>query len=188
MSFARRTVAFFIDCIVINVIAIIFVLLFGIAGLVKGFLKQILSVANGLGSIIISCLILTPATNLAMNTPLGDMVNDKVLEVVVEKYPQTAEVPLSLIEETEDMSIVFEEAGLSKIASKIASEFINLDKVSSDAYLSDAIAEGIGEKLTQINKLPYCYIVIAIGDTSVSTKWAFEELDKKENRKNNSIY
>lgn len=30
VSFARRTVAFFIDCIVINVIAIIFVLLFGI--------------------------------------------------------------------------------------------------------------------------------------------------------------
>ena len=45
-----------------------------------------------------------------------------------------------------------------------------------------AIAEGIGEKLTQINKLPDCYIVIAIGDTSVSTKWAFEELDKKEKR------
>ena len=37
-----------------------------------------------------------------MNTPLGDMVNDKVLEVVVEKYPQTAEVPLSLIEEVEN--------------------------------------------------------------------------------------
>ncbi len=45
-----------------------------------------------------------------------------------------------------------------------------------------ALAEGIGEKLTPINKMPDCYIVIAIGDTSVSTKWAFEELDKKQNR------
>lgn len=145
-----------------DIVILIIVLLFGIAGLVRGFLKQILSVANGLVSIIISCLILTPATNLAMNTPLGDMVNDKVLEVVVEKYPQTAEVPLSLIEETEDMSIVFEEAGLSKIASKIACEFINLDKVSSDAYLSDAIAEGIGHLVLSGILFVVLFIVILI--------------------------
>lgn len=46
-----------------------------------------------------------------------------------------------------------------------------------------ALAEGIGEKLTRVNNMPNCHILIAIGDTGVSTKWAFEELDKKQKRK-----
>ena len=108
-----------------DIVILIIVLLFGIAGLVRGFLKQILSVANGLVSIIISCLILTPATNLAMNTPLGDMVNDKVLEVVVEKYPQTAEVPLSLIEENEATN-KFSPDSLYVKCNKLPSKNINI--------------------------------------------------------------
>ena len=138
------------------------ILIFAIAGLIRGFLKQILSIANGLVSIIVSCLILTPVTNFAMTTPLGDMVNDKVLEVIVEKYPETAEVPLSLIEETGNMELVFEEAGISKIAGKIVCEFIDLDKVSSDMYLSDALADGIGHLILSGIIFVVLFIVILI--------------------------
>lgn len=45
-----------------------------------------------------------------------------------------------------------------------------------------AMASGIGEKLTPLQKLPKCFIVIAKGDKGINTKWAFEHLDTIENR------
>ena len=43
-------------------------------------------------------------------------------------------------------------------------------------------AEGIGEKLTDIGKLPECTVLISVGTDSVSTKAAFEALDLKNGR------
>ncbi len=43
-------------------------------------------------------------------------------------------------------------------------------------------AEGIGEILTDTGRLPDCHIVITVGSHSVSTKKAFEELDRVTDR------
>ena len=43
-------------------------------------------------------------------------------------------------------------------------------------------AQGIGEVLEELDELPPCSIVIAKGSSTVSTKTAFETLDKLENR------
>ncbi len=43
-----------------------------------------------------------------------------------------------------------------------------------------ALAEGIGEELTQIGNMPDCKIVIAKPDIDVSTGWVYKELDSKE--------
>lgn len=40
-----------------------------------------------------------------------------------------------------------------------------------------ALAEGIGEKLTQLPPLPLCHILVAKPDISVSTKYVYEHLD-----------
>ncbi len=45
-----------------------------------------------------------------------------------------------------------------------------------------ALAKGIGEVLLPIESMPNCFIVIAIGNDGVSTKWAFEQLDGQTNR------
>lgn len=50
-----------------------------------------------------------------------------------------------------------------------------------------AIAGGVGEVLTPIIDLPECFIVISIGDCGVSTKWAFEQIDRLQKRKIHSI-
>lgn len=44
-------------------------------------------------------------------------------------------------------------------------------------------ASGIGDILTKLPPLPQCCIVIAKGDTTVSTRAAFELIDKHENRR-----
>lgn len=43
-----------------------------------------------------------------------------------------------------------------------------------------ALAEGIGEKLTKLSPLPKCYILIGKPAVSVSTKQAYESLDREE--------
>lgn len=45
-----------------------------------------------------------------------------------------------------------------------------------------SLAQGIGEVLTPITPLADCFIVVAIGNEQVHTKWAFEELDKQTHR------
>ncbi|MBR6645025.1 MAG: 4-(cytidine 5'-diphospho)-2-C-methyl-D-erythritol kinase [Clostridia bacterium] len=50
-----------------------------------------------------------------------------------------------------------------------------------------AVAKGIGEILTPVSGIPDCYIVISIGNSGVSTKWAFEQLDSIENRAISSV-
>lgn len=42
------------------------------------------------------------------------------------------------------------------------------------------LAEGIGEKLTELPPLPECYLLIAKPGVSVSTKWVYENLNVKE--------
>ena len=39
------------------------------------------------------------------------------------------------------------------------------------------LAEGIGEKLTQLNDLPHADLVIIVPDFGISTKWAYEQVD-----------
>ncbi len=43
------------------------------------------------------------------------------------------------------------------------------------------LAEGIGEKLSRLPSLPDCHIVLVKPRFSVSTKWAYENLDAREN-------
>ncbi len=50
-----------------------------------------------------------------------------------------------------------------------------------------ALAKGVGEVLTPISDMPDCFIVIAIGDSGVSTKWAFEQIDGLQDRKIRSV-
>ncbi len=45
------------------------------------------------------------------------------------------------------------------------------------------LAGGIGEVLHRLSALPKCVIVIALGSERISTKWAFEQLDLKADRK-----
>lgn len=40
------------------------------------------------------------------------------------------------------------------------------------------LAEGIGEKLTQLSDLPHAYLVIIVPDFGISTKWAYEQVDQ----------
>lgn len=40
-----------------------------------------------------------------------------------------------------------------------------------------ALAEGIGEKLTPLSPAPFCYVLVAKPDISVSTKYVYEHLD-----------
>lgn len=44
------------------------------------------------------------------------------------------------------------------------------------------LCEGIGDIMTPCDTLPPCYILIAKGKEGVSTKWAYEQFDKMENR------
>ncbi|MBO4834754.1 MAG: 4-(cytidine 5'-diphospho)-2-C-methyl-D-erythritol kinase [Lachnospiraceae bacterium] len=39
------------------------------------------------------------------------------------------------------------------------------------------LAEGIGEKLTQLKDLPHAHLVIIVPDFGISTKWAYEQVD-----------
>ena len=42
------------------------------------------------------------------------------------------------------------------------------------------LAEGIGEKLTQLAPMPKCYVLVAKPSVSVSTRMVYEKLDSKE--------
>ena len=39
------------------------------------------------------------------------------------------------------------------------------------------LAEGIGEKLTRLDEIPHCYMIIVKPDFSISTPWAYKMLD-----------
>ncbi len=71
---------------------------------------------------------------------------------------------------------VYSEKQLCKMGKKIGADvpYCIINRTS--------LAEGIGEILTPVIPLPDCFIVVAIGQERVYTKWAFEELDKKQNR------
>lgn len=50
-----------------------------------------------------------------------------------------------------------------------------------------ALAEGIGERLTRLNPMPHCHLVIAKPPINVSTKLVYEKLDSKEITKHPDI-
>lgn len=137
-------------------------LLFAIAGLARGFLKQILSIANGLVSIIVSCCVVNPLTQLVSKTSLADKINSKVLDVIVSKYPDSATIETSLITTNEELSDTFTTSGLPSPIAKIASSLMNVNDFSEGEMLSDAVAKSIGYLLLSIIVFIVSVIIILI--------------------------
>lgn len=137
-------------------------LLFVIVGLARGFLKQILSIANGLVSIVVSCCIVKPVTQILSKTALSDKINVKILDMIVSKYPNSATIETSLITTKEELSEAFTTSGLPSPLSKIASEFIKIDSFSDGEFLSEAIAKSLGYLVLSIITFVVLFIVILI--------------------------
>ena len=146
----------------LDIIIIVLILLFALAGLAKGFLKQILSVANSLVSVIVSYLLVNPVTELVSKTSIGDKINGKVLETIVSKFPDAASVPISMIDSKETLVTAFTEAGLPNVASKYAADFIDLETVAEGASLADAVAHSIGFLILSVLVFVVLFILILI--------------------------
>lgn len=128
---------------IIDLIIIGLLILFALVGLAKGFLKQVLSLANGLVAVVLSSFLVSPVTKMLSNTSLALKLNDKFLGMIVEKYPNSALIETSLITTKEELVNAFSESGLSKILSKIAAEFIDITSFSDGEMLSDAISKSV---------------------------------------------
>lgn len=146
----------------LDIIIIVLVLLFALAGLAKGFLKQILSVANSLVSVIVSYLLVNPVTELISKTAIADKVNGKVLDIIVSKFPDAASVPISMIDSKETLANAFTEAGLPAFASKYAADFIDLENVAEGSTLADSVAHSIGFLVLSILVFVVLFILILI--------------------------
>lgn len=129
---------------IVDLIIIGMILLFAIVGLAKGFLKQVLSMANGLVSIVVSSFLVSTVTKALSNTSLALKLNEKILTLIVDKYPNSALIETNLITTKEELVNAFSESGLSKILSKIAAEFIDITSFSDGEMLADAVSKSVG--------------------------------------------
>lgn len=129
---------------IVDLIIIGMILLFAIVGLAKGFLKQVLSMANGLVSIVVSSFLVSTVTKALSNTSLALKLNEKILTLIVDKYPNSALIETNLITTKEELVNAFSESGLSKFLSKITAEFIDITSFSDGEMLADAVSKSVG--------------------------------------------
>lgn len=147
---------------IIDLIIIGMLLLFALIGLAKGFLKQILSIANGLVSIVVSSFLVSPVTKMVSDTSLANKLIEKILDLIINKYPNSATIKADLITTKEELASAFTESGLSNILSKIAAEFIDINTLSEGEMLSEAVANSVSYFVLSIIVFILLCIIILI--------------------------
>ena len=145
-----------------DIIIICFLCLFVIVGLVKGFVKQILSFAKGFVSIIISIFLVNPVATLLSNTGLFTFFDGKINPIIVSKYPEAVNIATSSITTQEELQEAFSQAGLSNILAKVASTILKVENLGASENLAGAVSFAIVFVILKVIAFIALFILILI--------------------------
>lgn len=115
-------------------------ILFLIIGIAKGFVKQLLSFAKGLVSLVVAFFLTNTVADLLSKTSLFDFFDGKINPYIVEKFPETASVSVSAVSTQEEFQTVLADAGINKLLTRLVSGAFNVENFDGAEYLNDAIS------------------------------------------------
>lgn len=145
----------------IDLAIIIIMLIFVIFGLIKGFMKQILSVANWLLSLIGSFLFVKPFSALLSKTALSTSINGKVANWIGTKGATFNEmVEPGRIKEQISQGI--SELGLPKFIADAIAGGINISGSEGDMTLAEILAPSIGSIILTVLSFIILFILFMI--------------------------
>lgn len=145
----------------IDLAIIIIMLLFVLFGFIKGFMKQILSVANWLLSLIGSFLFVKPFSALLSKTAIATSINGKVANWIATKGATFNE----MIEPgriKEQIAQGISELGLPKFIAEAIASGINIGGAEGDMTLAEVLAPSIGSIILTVVSFIMLFILLMI--------------------------
>lgn len=143
-------------------IAILIILgVFALIGMAKGFVKQILSFANLLVTIVLSFIAVKPVSVFLSGTKLAPMINEKVSEFLVSKGELfTTVIPSGA---TNDMlAPVVDQLGMPGFINKILLNLVTIDETAYGLTFSEILSQKIGPMLLIVIAFIALVVVIFI--------------------------
>lgn len=127
----------------IDIAIIAVTVIFTLIGLIKGLMKQLLSFAGWLGSLIASFLLVKPVTGLLSKTPLGANINGKVADWIATKG-EIFNQPLDIGTAGAQISEGISQLGLPKFIADAIAKWFNVSGSESDVTLAEVLGPAIG--------------------------------------------
>ncbi len=112
----------------IDIIIIIFVVLLGVIGFLRGGFNQVAKLGGWFISFIVSALFVEQTTDFISKTSLGLSLSEKLSSTIASKYPNTEIYRIFSTTSKETLISTLEESGISKFLAKIGAELINVNK------------------------------------------------------------
>mgnify|MGYP000979486039 CR=1 FL=1 len=145
----------------IDLAIIIIILLFTLIGFAKGFMKQVLSVANWLLGLIGSFLLIKPFSALLSKTEISASINNKVADWIATKG-DTFNQLVDYNRVDEQLAEAISELGLPKfIASAITGGF-HMTGAEGDITLAEALAPTLGSVILSVIAFILLFIILII--------------------------
>jgi uncharacterized membrane protein required for colicin V production len=144
-----------IDLIIIGIIG-----LFLIIGIAKGFMKQILSAANWLLSLIGSFLLLKPVSALVAKTAVKTTINTKVGDWIASKGALFS-TTITSSQASEQLTGAISELGLPEFIAKAIVGGLDLSSVEGST-LAEVLAPTIGNIILTVLTFLALFLVLAI--------------------------
>lgn len=135
--------------------------LFLILGFMKGFMKQILSVANWLISLIGAFTLTKPFTNLLVSTPLATDINTKILDWI-SKQGEIFTVPFNASDSSTQLSAAIQALGLPSFIANIVAGGVKIEAGAGEVTLAQVLAPSIGRVIITIIAFILLFILLLI--------------------------
>lgn len=143
-------------------IAIIIVLgLFTVIGLIKGFMKQILSAANWLLGLVGSFLLVKPVTSLLAKTSLSSKIDGKVADWIATKG-DIFNQPIAAGSAGEQITEGISELGLPKFIAEAISRWFQVSGSETDLTLAEVLGPAIGNVILTAITFIGIFIILLI--------------------------
>lgn len=145
----------------IDIAIILIIALFTVIGLFKGFMKQVLSVANWLVSLVGSFLLLKPVAAVLGKTALSTSINNKVANWISTKGDIFSQ-PLVTEQAGEQIAQGISELGLPKFIAEAISGWFKVSGTEGEKTLADVLAPAIGNIILTVIAFIALFIVLLI--------------------------
>lgn len=144
----------------IELVILIFEGLFTLFGLFKGFVKQLMSAAGWLVSLVGAFLLTEKASVILKGSSLGDKIVAKITDWIA-GFP-TFNIPFDAGNATEQLSTAISEMGLPKFIADIIAKGVDFSSVPTSFTLAEVLSPSISSVIITIVTFIGLFVVIFI--------------------------
>ena len=145
----------------IDIIIYVFIGVFCIIGLFKGFVKLVFSLVKGIVSFIAAYFLTKPLCSLLEDGSLGTKINSKILSFITEKAPST-NVEIDLNNYSDQINTAVEEAGVPGFIGNYIGDWLNISDKHSGMTLGSVLSEALTHVCVTILSFVILFIIVSI--------------------------